>query len=353
MNSSQNMAGALRFNNVDQAFYATPPYFAANNSSVFAPQAIAGLTGSSRATGINNRNLVVGFDSSGANGVSQSFVYTIGGSVQRVRELSSSTPNQAYAINTGGMIAGWAANAAGESQAFLARTAHGAVTQPTITGSHWSEARAINTSGDIAGCFAGRVITGGDCSGAVSPGGTSTGDSTGSEIRAFIVQGGKATVLDLPAGYTESFALGISAHDIVVGTAHAFDQTGHLAKSTAFLWANGATLDLSLLLPPHDPGNPNTGWESFVTATAITEGPINTVNGLQVITATVVGQGMIWASDPLNPTGPFTLQPHAFRLDVAVTVPEPQTWMLLMAGIGLLVWTIRQRARATFLRGDY
>ena len=353
VNNSQNMVGALRFSNVDHAFYATPPYFAANNSSLFSPQLIPGLTGSSKATGINNRNLVVGYDSSGTNGVSQSFVYTIGGSVQPIREFSSSTPNQAYAVNTGGMIGGWAVNAAGERQAFLARTANGAVTQPAITGSHWSEARAINTRGDIAGCSAGRAITGGDCSGAASTDGTSTGDSTGSEIRAFIVQSGKATLLDLPAGYTESFALGISAHDIVVGTAHAFDQTGHLDKSTAFLWANGATTDLSLLLPPHDPANPHTGWESFVTATAITEGPINTVNGLEVITATVVGQGMIWASDPLNPAGPFTLQPHAFRLDVAVTVPEPQTWMLLVAGVGVLVWTIRRRARATSFRSAH
>jgi uncharacterized membrane protein len=345
VNDSQRIVGALRFNNVDQAFYATPPHLAANNSSVFAPQSIAGLIGSSTATGINNRNLVVGFDSSGANGVSQSFVYTIGGSVERIRELNSSTPNQAYAINTGGMIGGWAANAAGERQAFLARTANGSVTQPTIIGSRWSEARAINTRGDIAGCSAGRAIAGGDCSGAVSADGTSTGDSTGSEIRAFIVQNGKAALLDLPAGYTESFALGISAHDIVVGTAHAFDQTGHLANSTAFLWANGTTTDLSLLLPPHDPANPHTGWESLVTATAITESPGNIANGQEVILATVVGQGMIWASDPLNPSGPFTLQPHAFRLDVAVAVPEPETWMLLLAGISLFGWVTRQRLR--------
>lgn len=345
VNNGQNMVGALRFNNVDQAFYAIPPHLAANNNSVFDPKSIPGLTGSSRATAINNRNLVVGYDSSGVGGVFQSFVYPIGGSVQPIRELSSSTPNQAYAVNTGGMIAGWAVNAAGERQAFLARTVNGSVTQPTIVGSHWSEARAINTRGDIAGCSAGRAIAGGDCSGAVSADGTSTGDSTGSEIRAFIVQNGKATLLDLPAGYTESFALGISAHDIVVGTAHAFDQTGHLANSTAFLWANGTTTDLSLLLPPHDPANPHTGWESLVTATAITESPGNIANGQEVILATVVGQGMIWASDPLNPTGPFTLQPHAFRLDVAVPVPEPETWMLLLAGISLFGWVTRQRLR--------
>jgi hypothetical protein len=44
-----------------------------------------------------------------------------------------------------------------------------------------------------------------------------------------------------------------------------------------------------------------------------------------------------------------------FRLDVtlvnATAVPEPPTWMVLIAGVGLVSWTARQRLRALSLVG--
>ncbi len=348
VNNSQTIVGSRRLNGMESAIYALPPFFDPNTGVLmFRPQPIAGLTGQSRALGINDKNGIVGFDSSGSNGTPQAFYAAVGEKARHIDKLGGAA-SMAFAVNDDQAIAGWAVNQAGERQAFIARSASGEVTLPDILGSHWSEARAINQRGDIAGCFAARTIASGDCSGSIPASSKSTGDSNSQEVRAFLVQNGKAQVLDLPQGYTESFALGLSASGIVVGKAHAVDPITGAAKDTAFLWVDGTTLDLSQYLPAHDP---RTGWESLATATAVT-GSLLTARTGDLLTATIVGQGMMWGPDLMNPATQV-LQPHAFRLDVTLintaAIPEPATWLLLIAGVGLVGWTARQRLRAASL----
>ena len=324
INDSQFIVGSFRNNSiqrVDGAFYARP--------GAFAPALIPGLSGQSSAQAVNAGGLVVGYDQSGPGGAPQSFVFTIpasgsGAIPQRIGAFQSPTliPNQAYAVNGSGTVAGWAVNAAAERQAFVAKTPDGPVSQPVIPGSHWSEARAINAGGDIAGCAAANAGTVGDCSGTIA--------NNSSGIQAFIVRNGTPIALGVPAGFDESFALGISDHGLVVGTAHGS------SGSSAFLWYfdNGQlkTIDLTTLLPDH------VSFLSLLTATAITDTVLSTTATTETLGATIVGQGL--TADSVA---------HAFRLnvDVVVSVPEPETWVLLLAGLASLGWAGRRRVRAT------
>jgi uncharacterized membrane protein len=253
----------------------------------------------------------------------------IGDTPARISAFQPSTPNQAYAINNAGAVAGWTTNAANEKQAFVAKTVDGPVSQPSIsvqdaTGglvlAHWSEARAINTAGDIAGCAAASVATAGDCSGAIV-------NST-SGIQAFMIHNGTPIALGVPSGFDESFALGISDHGLVVGTAHGS------SGSSAFLWyfddGQLKTADLSALLPNHD------SFQSLTTATAITDAITGTTATSETLAVRIVGEGL--TGDSVE---------HAFLLDLKLTVavPEPQTWTLLFAGLALLGWVGRQGVR--------
>lgn len=335
INNSQVLVGWLR-DAPDNAvaFYARPPF----GPAPFTAVPIPGLTANSQATAINAGGAIAGYDSSGSNGASRSFVFTpdssgTGGKLDRINAFQPQTPNQAYAINGSGTVAGWAMNVANERQAFVAQPPDGPVSQPAISvrnatgdlvAAHWSEARAINASGDIAGCAAAAAGTVGDCSGTIT--------STGSGIQAFMVHNGNAIALGVPSGFDESFALGISDHGLVVGTAHG--DSG----SSAFLWYfdNGQLkpLNLTTLLPQ------NGLFSSLLTATAITETMVSTTATTETLLATVVGQGLTSDADPVA---------HAFSLQVQVTVavPEPETWTLLLAGLAFVGWTGRQRLRGT------
>jgi uncharacterized membrane protein len=329
INNDQIMVGWLRnAPNNAVAFYARPPYF---GSGMFAPVPITGLTGNSQAQAINPSGVIVGHDSSGSSGASQSFVFTLNssgdGTLQRIKGLQSSTASEAHAVNGAGAIAGWAVNCAGERQAFVAQSADGAVSQPAIKLSggeavHWSEARAINARGDIAGCSAASAGTAGDCSGTIV--------NVNSGIEAFIVHNGTPVSLGVPSGFAESFALGISDHGLVVGTAHGS------GGSSAFLWYFDAgqlrTIDLTTLLPD------NNSFISLTSATAITDIVIGITPTTETLRATIVGQGLT----------PDSLA-HAFRLnvDVVVAVPEPATWVLLLAGLTLVGWAGSRRVHAT------
>ena len=326
INNDQIMVGWLRnAPNNAVAFYARPPYF---GSGTFSPVTITGLNGNSQAQAINASGVIVGYDSSPSSGAPRSFVFTLNdGTLKPINALSSSTASAAYAVNGGGAIAGWAVNSAGETQAFVAQSADGAVAQPAIKLSggepaHWSEARAINARGDIAGCSAASAGTAGDCSGTIV--------NVNSGIQAFIVHNGTPVSLGVPSGFAESFALGISDHGLVVGTAHGS------GGSSAFLWYFDAgqlrTIDLTTLLPD------NNSFISLVSATAITDTVIGMTPTTETLRATIVGQGLT----------PDSLA-HAFRLnvDVVVSVPEPATWVLALAGLTLVGWAGSRRVHAT------
>jgi probable HAF family extracellular repeat protein len=121
------------------------------------------------------------------------------------------------------------------------------------------------------------------------------------------------TVTDLGTlGGINSAANAINSAGVVVGWAATADNIQHAA-----LW-NGATIaDLNNLL---DAGTANTGWV-LVAANGIND------------------RGWI-VGDAIN------TQTHQFRGFLLTPTPEPETYMLFLAGLGLIAFFIRHVSRA-------
>jgi probable HAF family extracellular repeat protein len=304
VNDSGMIAGWLRSSGADRAF-ATDPHAANPN----APVEIPGLSSPSRAFAVNAGGAVVGSDG-------RAFLFTSGGGVQRIVGLGDAA-GAAFAVNDSGNIAGYDTDASGSKRAFVVGSATGSVAHPQV-GGQWSEARAINGKGDIAGCAASGAAPG-DCGGA---------GAADNEIHAFAVQSGKVVDLGVPAGYDDSFALGVSDNGLVVGKASSD------GGSTAFLWADGSMLDLSVALAAFDRTHGTglfSGWNSLISANAVT----GSFLGAGGLSGWIVGEGL--TADGAR---------HAFFLQVRL-VPEPATWVLLLAGVAATGWAVRRRRCAS------
>jgi probable HAF family extracellular repeat protein len=154
-----------------------------------------------------------------------------------------------------------------------------------------SSAAAINASGQVAGSA------------------STTGDAT----HATLWNGSTTTDLGTLGG-TESYASAINASGQVVGLAY---TTGNLAYH-ATLWNGTAAIDLNSLL---DASTVSSGWV-LTQATGIND------NGW------IVGNA---SNSQLGITS------HAFLL---TAVPEPETYVMLLTGLGLLGFVACRRKHA-------
>jgi probable HAF family extracellular repeat protein len=134
------------------------------------------------------------------------------------------------------------------------------------------------------------------------------------EIHAALWNGGNATDLGTLGGAT-SAALGINNAGQVVG----FSITADGTKSHAMLWNGSTATDLNTFL---DASAVSAGWY-LQGATDIND------NG--------------WIVGSVSNT--FTGVNHAFLLSVSA-VPEPETYSMLLAGLGLMAFMSRRRKQA-------
>ncbi len=314
----------------------TPWAFSAWGGAITRLEAPPGAT-TARARGINSGGLVAG--TSWVGGVPRATLWR-DGSAELIGPAGAS---YATAVNEIGRVAGNYVTASGQGRAFL-YAPDGWVDIGAQWGVAWSAAYALNDSGAVVGY--GEISPGVFRAFVYSPDGTVTvfGTFGGRSSYAFAVneRGDVAGHASLPGGRTHaflyrdgvmidlgtlgggsSFAYGINDAGDVVG----WSWTAS-ARRRAFLYRDGRLLDLNDLITP------SAGWE-LAEAYAI--------NNRGQITGAGYWRGRRMA---------FLLDPPGEASGLRPTEnPEPSTWILVAAGLGLLVLG-RGRRRARRPRND-
>lgn len=260
------------------------------------------------ASAINNQGQVAGevFLPQGGSGA----VVWNGTQLTRLNSLGG-TYSDAYAINNRGQVAGSSDLASPESHHAVLWNGKKATDLGTF-GGHYSDAKGINDRGQVVG-----VASYG-----------STDQNPGELSHAALWNGARATDLGSlggPSGY--SFANGINNAGVIVGESGMADGSEH-----ATLWAGGKITDLNDLL---DPKAKSEGWVLF------------TANGIN-------NEGWIVGSarnTVLQRTHAFLLTPlHQGATPMAtpmmLTVPEPETYAMFLAGLGLIAGTFLRRRKS-------
>lgn len=284
---------------------------------------------SSIALAVNGAGQVAGYSELNDD-VLHAFRYA-GGSMLDLGTLGG-TASFGLGINSAGTVVGQSSTAANDIHAFL--YSDGAMTDIGTLGGSFSSASAINNAGQVVGeaslpgdsvipdvhafLYLDGVMTdlgtlGGRLSGAadVNECGQVVGYAytSASTERAFLYSDGAMRNLGTFGG-RRSFAFGINSLGQVVGTA---DLEGDLERH-AFLYSDGALMDLNALI------DPALGW-TLIEAAGI--------NDAQQIAA-------------LGCKGDIC---HALRLDLIGVVPEPTTAGMLLAGLALLGFGGRVKAK--------
>jgi probable HAF family extracellular repeat protein len=266
--------------------------------------------GLSVATALNNRGEVVGW-STNADGVQRPVLYSRGSFTDLAGSFAGYTRGVANAVNAAGQVTGQI-----NAHAFLY---DGSRSRALVVGAT-SEGLGINDHGVVVGgaVMPGDVVRrpflydGGKTTLLPSLGGTfgqamginNAGQvvgysyTAGGELLPFLYSGGKMTAL-ADSGFGE--ALDINDKGWVVGS----------QNLSAFLWRDGVRRDLNDLVAPDQAGR----W-SLLSAQGINEA------------GAIVGFGLF----------------HGYlRGFVATPVPEPGSWVLMLAGVGVVAATVRRR----------
>lgn len=240
------------------------------------------------ATGINASGEIVGTSAGGELGVNNSTFGTLirGGMVIPLPSLSTGDWGFATGINDASVIVGAAFNAVVWVDLVPVQLPYHAV-------GIGSGAEAINSFGDVGGAI---VLS-------------------QSYMQATIWQSGTPQLIGLPTGFLSSRAMGINDSRQVVGYFRASTETFRLDPrpgDRAFLWENGSVHDLNTVIPAAS------GWTLMRAADVNDFGQI-------------VGTG-------IAPNGEY----HGFLL---TPIPEPRTYMLMVAGTAVVLCFICKRTR--------
>jgi probable HAF family extracellular repeat protein len=246
----------------------------------------------SSAEAISNSGRIVGSAQTAA-GFSNAYITTAGGAIQSLGTLPLGESSRAYGVNNAGQVVG--DSRVGpvtfpEFQNHAFRYSGGTMTDLGTLGNSYSQATGINDLGQVVGW------SGVD----------------GFVDHAFMVTGAGMIDLGTLGGQGSSGAYGINSAGQVVGWSDL--QVGNDLFDTAFLYQGGAMIDLNTLI------DPASGW---------TLGYATAINDHQQIAA-------------FGCNGTLC---QALRLDLVPAVPEPHTGAMLLAGGGMLGWTMRGRRR--------
>lgn len=253
------------------------------------------------ATGINDAGQVAGSQAGYSRIDSQQgFVYSDGAVTVIETGLNHENQAYAYAINGAGVVAGTAITSAGDAWADPPRQAFtyadGALRIYGTLGGSISEAEDINDAGMLAGW-------------------SSDAQETGNLAFLYNAQDGMVDLGSL--GGTLSRAHGLNNLGWVVGQSDVGGASGF--DFHAFLYHGGGMADLNALLELP------AGWQQ---------------DGWQLVSARDVNDaGQILAEACQATSGDC----RAVLLDLLSPIPEPSSWAMLLAGLGLLLAAGRRR----------
>jgi probable HAF family extracellular repeat protein len=286
--------------------------------------------GFSRAGGINDAGVVVGA-SANAAGDTRAFIYA-NGSMTDIGTLGGSN-SSAAAINNNGQVVG-VADSAGGSYAFLYTPGAGMRSLGALPGGESSRAEGINDAGAVVG-------------------GSAAGAYPLPPFHAFRYAIGSMTDLDLPNG-SWSIAQAINENGDAVGWSNAGLNIDH-----AFLYAGGAMTDLGTLAgigssAAYDINNAGqvVGWSEVADKASR---PFLYTDGTMVDLNRLVDPASDWtieaayAINDLHQIAAYGCKGNACQallLDPVPAVPEPQTYLALLTGLGLFGWILRRRRNA-------
>ena len=350
-----------------------------------APRYSVNVVGGAGSVGfdINNSGQVVG-RSVDTGGIERAFLHSGSGMVD-LGTLGGAFAT-AYAINDAGTIVGYAATSSGLQHAF--RYAGGSMSDLGTLGGESSTAFAINRAGHIAG------------------GSSTSTEFEGVLYEAWVQKGGAMTPIGtLPDG-DMSYALGINNSGAITGVSTISTGGAPEHPSQGFVYMDGVFTDIPTLGGLYSTGQAinDDGWVVGDASTTIDFGSGHTTrhailfrdgvvtdlgtfgglySGSEAHDINGLGQIVGWASDALDtsraflfeagalldlntlidPTLGWTLEEayaindsqqiavtgckaggcYALRLDLVTAVPEPGTYLMLLAGMALVAGATRRR----------
>jgi uncharacterized membrane protein len=285
----------------------------------------------------NNAGLAVGTSSTTAFGSSPLPVMWNNGTVTALTMPAGYTAGQANSVNAAGVIAGAVGSGSAQRGALYVGGVGSVITATTANGSFMTVAFGINDAGLVVGTGidpnnaavnVGMVynsVTGVMSSVGALPGGngalnfavSNSGYVVGSSMlnqgsgNSFIWSAGGGMVpIGLPPATIQGSARGVNDAGWVVGTA-----SGVFA--VPYLYADGTTYSLQSLLPA------GSGWDLSTNTSSSAMAITNDGS----IVGTAVHNGLT----------------HAYQMTLVSSVPEPGTWALMLAGLGVAVGASRRR----------
>lgn len=316
-------------------------------------------------TGINSLGQVVGYGQL-SSGEDHAFLYS-GGSISGLGTLGGSN-SYARDINDAGQVIGYSNIVGGADNAFLYNSGIGMVSLGTLGGTN-SQATAINQAGQIVG----RSQSSGDAdwkafivNGSMSQAGLlsdATDINNGGQVLgqagadAVIYNSGSGTITPLGVPEGGCCFLPSAMNDLgqVVGTGQPKLEVSDVPH--AFLYSDGSLSDLGTL---NGPGGSDSrglginnagqavGWSNFQAFDDAFIYSDGSMTNLSLLPDVVAAGWRLQAATAINNEGQIvgwgSLNGDQYRAFLLTPVPEPETYLLLLAGLGLISFAMRKKS---------
>ena len=289
------------------------------------------------ANDVNDAGLVVGTSSTTSFGSSPLPVMWNNGAITALTMPAGFTVGQANSVNAAGVVAGAVGSGIAQRAALFVGGVGSLITATSANVSFMTVAFGINDAGLVVGSgidpsnaavnvgmvydsVTGVMTTVGalpGANGALNFGVSNSGHVVGSSMlnqgsgQPFVWSAaGGMTAIGLPPATSQASARGVNDQGWVVGTAGG-------AFAVPFLYADGSTYALQSLLAP------GSGWD----LSSNTSSSALAITNDGSIVGTAVHDGLT----------------HAYAMRLTAAVPEPASWALLLAGLGLGAALARRR----------